>query len=466
MVAAVIALSFSYDLLRMPVQVSDCLGDLLKVQQSSSVYASVVDYLQSANPGYMRPAWIAMDRALLDAADGHYSLTFRGLHALLLATAVLLFTRALRVRTWSDFAAAAFALTVLTGTHTFAGTVREAFPINPFLEIVVCCLVAVNLAQSRGGWWVDLAAVATFAAASLIVESGLLVWVVVMAVRACGLRGISTRGIAAMTALLIAYIGVRLYLSVGLPPMEVRSAGFLLERLEPAELHQRFGASPLWFYAYNVGASVLSVLFAEPQRGVFRFVRAWLDGDVPPRMYIAIASSVLTTALLGWVAAVRLRGRLFGRSPGQWRDGDVWLVTFAAVLVASAVMSFAYTKDEIMSTAGVFYAFAAYAATRYALDSAHRLPGRLPQVALCVVLSAAAVLWAFRSAGLHHALRVQAFKERAVWAQLEETRFWAPGSSRDSPSARLVRQLRSDALALRVPNPYLFPSWQARWWDD
>ena len=47
-----------------------------------------------------------------------------------------------------------FALTVLTGLHTFLGFLREAFPINHFLEIAVLALVALNLTLSRGGWWV------------------------------------------------------------------------------------------------------------------------------------------------------------------------------------------------------------------------------------------------------------------------------------------------------------------------
>ena len=52
-----------------------------------------------------------------------------------------------------------------------------------------------------------------------------------------------------------------------------------------ARLHARFGADPLPFYLYNVVTSVLSVLFSEPDRGVFQTVRTWLAGDMPARVY-------------------------------------------------------------------------------------------------------------------------------------------------------------------------------------
>ena len=152
LVAIVVAGAFSYDLMRVPVQASDSLGEILNAQQSPSVIASFAGSF--GDTAYLRPLRIAQIKALFDLAHGHYWLVYRGFHALLLIAAVLLFVRALDVRTWTDVAAAVFALTVLTGLHTFRGTVREAFPINHFLEIVVLCLLAVNLARSRGGLWV------------------------------------------------------------------------------------------------------------------------------------------------------------------------------------------------------------------------------------------------------------------------------------------------------------------------
>ena len=275
--AALFALALACDLLWMPIQVSDSLGEILEARQSPSVWASFTDTLGSE--AYLRPLRIAQIKALFDLAEGrHYWAVYRGFHALLIVAAILLFTRALRVRTAMDFAAGAVALVVLIGLHTFRGTVQEAFPINHFLEVVVLCLVVLNLAQSRGGIWVDVGGALTFAVGALTLESGLLVWFVALAAWAAGWRGISLRGLSVMTVLLIGYGYLRfVHLSTGVPSLTERSSGYLLEVLEPEELERRFGSQPLWFYAYNVLASVGSVLFAEPRSGVFETVSAWLN---------------------------------------------------------------------------------------------------------------------------------------------------------------------------------------------
>jgi len=179
--ASLIAVAIACDVLWMPIQGDDSLSNLLIAQRSPSVWASFNDGLVSQS--YLRPFRIAQIKALFDVAQGSdYWLVYRGFHALLVGVAIFLFTRVLRVSTMIDFAAAAFALVTLTGLHTFSGTVREAFPINHYLEIVVFCLLALNLARSRGGIWVDAAAVLTFAVATLTLESGLLIWVVAAAV--------------------------------------------------------------------------------------------------------------------------------------------------------------------------------------------------------------------------------------------------------------------------------------------
>lgn len=461
LVTGVIALSFSYALMRMPIQLSDSLAQILNVQQSPSVYATFAATAQRG--AYLRPMFLAEIDVLFDLAHGHYWLVYRGFHALLLSAALLLFTRALQVRTWDDCAAAVFALTVFTGLHTFRGTVREAFPISHFLQIVVLCLLALNLARSRGGWWIDVAATVTFVVASLTIESGLLVWVVIVAAWVCGMRGVSRRGIIAVTALLGAYLWVRFwYLSVGTPGLDERSSGFLLRMLEPDELEQRFGSSPTWFYAYNVATSMLSVLFSDPDGGVFETGRAWLRGDVPPRLYVVVVSSVMTTGLIAWVVVARLRGR----ARQICDDRDRVLVIFAAVLIANSALSYAYTKPEIITVAGAFYAFAAFVAARQSLEYLREPARGAARIAVVLVLAAMATVWAFRSAGVHHMLRVQAFKVRNDWARLSPEMLRDTGTPEERRAAALIRQLRHDALEMRVTNPYLLPRWADRWWGE
>ena len=463
LLAGVFASAIAYDLLRMPVQVYDSLNEILEASRQASVVQAFTASFEGK--AYMRPLRIAQIKALFDVSHGHYWLAYRGFHVLLLGLCVWLFTRALRVRSATDLVAAAAALTVLTGMTTFKGTVQEAFPINHFLEMAVASLVAFNLARSRGGWWVDAGTAAVFMAAVLTLESGILVWVVVAAARAAGFTGISNRGVVAVTLLLVGYLAIRfVWLDVGTPGLMERSSGYWLSVLEPEELERRFGSWPYGFYAYNVASSVSSVLFAEPQSGVFVAVRAWLQDEVRPRLVIAFLSAVPTTALIVW--AIARLGRRAGdaRSAGDDTSRGVIFVA-AAVIVASAVLSYAYTKDEIMSTAGVFYALAAFHAFRTAIAYSPAAPRLLAGV-LIGTMAITNSGWAIRSAGLHHVLRLQAYRQRGDWALLP-SRLAAEGKPFEvAPGASIVRSLRTQALVLPAPNPEVRSDWPENLWGD
>jgi hypothetical protein len=450
--ACLMSLAIASDLLWMPIQVADSLDEIVDASHSSSVVASF--RASVGTEAYLRPMRIAQIKALFDVAQDRYWLVYRGFHALLLVAAVLLFTRALQVSTWTDFAAASFGLVVFIGLHTFRGTLFEAFPINHFLQIVVFCLVAVNLAQSRGGLWVDAAAALTLLVAALTLESGLLVWVVAAAAWASGWRGISRRGLAIMTAILAGYLYYRfVHLSTGIPALSERSTGYLFETLDPPELQRRFGEQPLWFYAYNVVTSVVSVLAAEPQAGVFVAVRAWLDDRLLPRLFLPVATSLATTVLLLWGAV-------------RYAAVSRHLVIFAAVLLANAALSFAYTKNEIMSPAGAFYGLAAFAVAGELLRrtaTAHVAVRLTAALLLCILATG----WSIRTLGLHYGLRSQAIKHQVDWADLpnewQRSGAW-PANEADQ---RLILQLRREAIDLELPNTRLDrPEWVSRLWTD
>jgi hypothetical protein len=456
--AAILASAMAFDLWRMPVQVSDALGEILAAQASPSVAQSFRNAAGATS--YLRPLRIAQIKALFDLSRGNYRLAYRGFHVLLLVSLVLLFARALRVESSLDAAAAAFALTVLIGLHTFLGFVREAFPINHFLEIAVLTLVALNLTLSRGGIWADALAAMTFACAALTLESGVLVWVVIAAAWVCGCRGVSTRGVVVMTAMLGGYFLLRFwYLHTGVPGLTERATGFLLERLEPSEIQQRFGDAPLIFYAYNVGASLLSVLFAEPREGVFTAVREWMRSDVQPRVYLAVLSSASLTLLMVW-AALR-----WWRQPARLGRPERVALIGAVVLLANAALSFAYTKDDIMALGGVFYALIAYAAMRTVLERARTL-GPVTTVVVSAAVLVVASAWAMRASGVHHVTNEHAFRTRNDWAELPMA-WQREGRWPTTPEPlAVIERLRADALDAPVPNPQLAPEWRSRWYGD
>lgn len=458
LLAAVSAVAIGYDLLRMPVQVFDALEELLDAQRSTSV---VDTFLSAAyNAAYLRPLRIVQIKVIFDAAHGHYWLAFRGIHAVTMAACLLLFTRALRVRTAADLCAAAFALTVVTGLHTFRSTVQEAFPINHFLEIAVMALVMLNLSQARPRLIVDLVALVLFVVAALTLESGLLVWVVAVTAWLLGLRGVSTRGVVAMTVLLAGYFVLRFeVLSVGTPGLIERSSGFLFEVLEPPELERRFGDRLIVFYAYNVVASALSVLASEPQSGVFVTIGSWLNNRLTAGVALTFISSLITTGLIAAAAVQVLRHYRTSDS------SDRLILLFAAVLAANATLSYAYTKNDIMSVSGVFYGLAAYAAIRFLI---HRITpaNRLIAATLTIVILVTGMAWSVRSLGIHHVARTYAFKTRNDWATQPGNWKRSGRWPADARSQQLITNLRNDALSMKMPNPHFEPPWMERLWGD
>ena len=448
MCAALIAGSLGYGLLRVPLQVQDSLPKIVEAGRSPGVWASFTSEIGTTD---FRPLWMAEIKLLFDLSRGHVHLAYKAFHIAFLLAAFGLFVAALRLKTGADVAASLFALSVFVGGTTFVGLVKEATPVNVYLPIVVFVLLAIQLSRSGGGLWMDIAAVLTFIAACLTLESGVLVWVALVAGRLAGRRGVSDPALVGVTLLMMVYLGFRLTM---LPLDTQNASGYLAERLEPEQIRERFGAGLSRFTIYTVLASISSVLFSEPRDGTFVILRAWQGGDIPPRMWINIVSSTLTTMLIA-VAAWRLW------RPGTDADGDRAairgdFVIFGALLVASAVASFAYAKDVIMSVAGTCYAIVAFWAVRDQLTRVRRVG---PALVASIVLLAASSLWAVRVVGVHHAMRTQAFAFHNDWAAMRD-------HLPDDPAGRrLVSALRADALSRPVVNPWFVPRWADRVFD-
>jgi hypothetical protein len=305
------------------------------------------------------------------------------------------------------------------------------------------------LALGHYRWWNDVLAIVLFVVAALTLETGLLVWVICAGAALLGARGVSRPALVVQTALLGLYFYARfLLLDIGSPGLVERSSGFGFAVLDPPELIDRFGANPLPFYLYNVVSSMLSVLVSEPRSGVFRITQALTTGTVRPVMLVNVVASVGAVALLGRFAWVRRRGWLARR----FDHDDRLVLLFGLVLAANAAISYPYTKDVIMSPAGVFLAAAAAAAVRHLFATA---PLRLPPARAVVLVTAVAVVtsaWGIRALGVYGQLRQAAVTARLDWAYVELD--IAEGLVHAStPEARaLLAKLRYDALIAR-PSP-------------
>jgi hypothetical protein len=167
----------------------------------------------------------------------------------------------------------------------------------------------------------------------------------------------------------------------------------------------------------------------------------------------------VTTGLIAWTAVLHIVQR---RPLG---DTTRFIVVFVVVLAANATLSFAYTKDEIMSVAGVFYALAAFGAVR---DLATSTSLRVATAAAgALLVGALATGWSVRAAGVHYVLRSQAIKHQSDWVQLlgqwdREDR-WPT----DSAEQQLILRLHADAVRTKLPNTRIGrPDWPNRLWIE
>ena len=475
-VTAIMAATVCYSVLRIPLQVTDSLVPMLDAQKTPSVIGAFASGARAS--GYFRPLRAAQIQALFELSNGHYFAAYKGFQAAMVAVVFALFLLVLEVNSLHRLAALLFALTVLTGLHSFRGSVWEAYPVNHSLEIVAFCLLALLLARSNGGRWSDAAAALTFLAAVSTVESGLLVWVVIVAAWLTGARGVSGRGVLVVTALLAGYVALRFaYLHTGVPALSERSSGFGLRQLDPAELQRRFGAWPYGFYAYNVVSSLLTVLFSEPRAGIWTIPAEFVRGRVAAGTVINVVSSAVTTVIIGWFVAARrdawrpafARALRRGRSEFD-RDDQIVLVS-CAVIIANAVISYSYTKDEIMGPAGVFYALAACVGIVFVLRTvgeqidrgADPLGPRVPLATLALVLAIVSAGWVVRTAGLHYQMNLMTFYDRNEWVYVDDWLVHQKSAPSTDAGKALVRQLREDAVEHAAVNPYLLSPRLDQW---
>jgi hypothetical protein len=452
---ALVTAILGYFLLGLVIQVSDSFGNLLAVQRPT-----LADILrdQFSQRAYLRPFLWAQVKIVYELSGGQYYGWFRGVHVVQVGVLIALCLSLMRPKTALDAALVPLALAVLTGAHTFAPMVREAFPINSYLTVVICCVGAAQLAlgdQSR--WYTDVLVVALFVVSVLTVESGVLVWVVCAAAAVLGARGVSRRALVAMTICLIGYLAARtLVLHVGTPSLDERASGFGFTVLEPGELVARFQGRAWPFYLYNVFSSISTVLFSEPKGGVWRFIYELTLGSVHPWTAVSVASSTLSTALLSgfiWMRRQRLRARTLEHE-------DRLVVIFLAVLAANAVISFPYTKNVIMGPAGVFLSLAVYAAARTWLQTTPAKRATLA-VAFMTLLSCG---WGFRAAGTYYNLRRTAAEQRAEWVSVDA---WLQRQHIEvgrSDALALRDTLRRDAISVH-PTPLQFSTTWMRWFD-
>ena len=455
LLAGLLGISVAQSVYNVPIQVSDSLDVIMESRHPTSSWAMFVSQVSQASattfrPGrYLQARWLG---ELADATGWSYHAVFRGLHALLAFAVVALFAWVARVRTATDLGALGIGLTVLIGHHTFSGMLREAYPVNHYAEIACGSLLILGIAQRRPMVLPQILVLAILAAGLLVIESAVLLWVILVACVAFGLPGLTRRTAFVATGMLVVYLAARPLLDISSPGIGSHGSGWLATMYSADELVTRFGSNPWPFYAYNIAGGALSVVASEPRFGVYR-VLSW---PWPPVLIVHLVSSLaLSLVILGYARAS------MGRAVSSWAPETRVAGLALVVLVVSALLCATYIKDEIVSTAGVFYALAAYVAIRRLFDVATAGGVQGAIAAACIVI--ASLLWGFRTVGTHYELRRTAFVTRNDWVLDASSPSGADVSADDRTR---FSKLRADALRHRVTSPAFLPQWGERYWIE
>lgn len=459
--AALITLPLADSLFQIPVQVSDSLEPIVTAVKYPTLRALVTESVRFS-PTTLRPMRYMQARWLVDVADAAgmtYNAVFRGVHVVLLFALVALFTAVVRVRDWIDLGAFGIAFPVFIGIHTFVAVLQEAFPVNHYAEVACCVLAVLMLGQHRPRWFFAPLLCLLLAFTLSVVESGVMVWIAVIACALAGTRGITRGSVIATTGVLAIYLVARYVLDIVSPGIGGHGSGVGATFYSPEQLVERYGAHPLGFMTYNVIGGLASLLFSEPRQGVYSLVIWREGGPLHPVLIINLTSSIIATALLVWYAGAHLR---VGRT--AWSDRDRLFVAACVVAGANAALTVAYIKDEIISSGGVSYAVATFIASAALLAT---IPRRslVSSALVGLLLVGGAALWTFRAAGAHYVLRYHAFTARNDWAEVlrEDRREDWP---EDPHILDITRRLRNEAIERRNASPSFMPRWADRYWVE
>lgn len=459
MVVCAVTATLAWFMTRAPIQLTDGASNMISVVDKG-VWELVVEKVN--NKGFFRPLMFPAYRIVMDLSGGAYFLWFKTIHIAQVFALLALLLRWFRVQTATETVAFAFGVAVLIGGHTFPGTVREAFPINHFLAVAICALGTAVLASEPYRRANDGLALLLFAYATLTIDSGLLVWIAAAAAFVLGWRGLSRPALAVMTAGVVAYLVLRFgVFQNGTPDLAERASGFGFGTMEAADIQQRFGDRPWVFYGYNLTAALLTQLFAEPRGATYLFTRGLVEGPLEPWVLVNVLCASGATLLI--VAAYGLRWR-------TWRAGldhhDRILLMAPLLVIGNAVFCYAYVKDVVLSTGGVFVAAAAGVAMREVLSRAGAGTWRRSHVLTGLVVLSLSSAWAVKVVGIHFSIRKEAVSVRREWSEVDR---WMERTNLklDSPGKQALKQaLESDALKKAPVAPWPSLPLSPDWFDE
>jgi hypothetical protein len=334
--------------------------------------------------------------------------SIRLLHIVSVTVLVLLFIWHLRPRTPIDAAAATVAMAVLIGSPGFLGNLE--LPLSYTIVGMAAAIIVWMLLERDRRFWHGPAIVALTLVAIGFKEQGLVIAPLVIAAWWMGAPGAGRATVAAVAGIAVLYVALRLGHHDASMPLFEQDVGFGFGALSPPDAEQRFGAFPLWIYAYSSASTIANVLFAEPTEGVFRITRAVSEGRLQPWHIVYVLSSVLLTVLIVWWGIGTLKRTVDAR----WSAESRLFVGMSVVLAACGVLSFNYSRDRLGGMAVVLYALAAFFAVRAAAwRAAHASKVTAAVTAVTLLLLASA--WQLRAMYTIEFTRQRAVNSHREW---------------------------------------------------
>ena len=374
----------------------------------------------------------------------------RFVHIVPVTMLVLLLIWHVRPRTPIDGAAAIVAVTVLVGSPGFIDNLE--LPLSYTIVGMAAALLVWMLMERDRRAWHGPAIVALTLVAIGFKEHGLVLVPLVIAAWWAGSPGVGRATAATVAGIGVSYVVFRLSLHDPSLPLFEQEIGLGFGSLSPSEAKARFGAFPLWIYAYSAASTVANVLFAEPTSGVFRIVRALSEGRPVPWHVVHLFSSFCLTALIVWWGG----GTMVRTVNRKWSpEARLFLVTIV-VVVACGALSFNYSRDRLGGMAVVFYALAAYAAVRAAANRAAHAPPAIAAVTTLVLLLITGA-WQFRAI-----FAVEFGRYRAVSVQQDWMTELYPRRVKyaDHPEhLRIMREMTDQSTALTANKYTPYPRW-------
>ena len=369
---------------------------------------TVVSFFDPTSRSWYRPfyhlTWYSLWNATHSLRDTLW--WFKVIEVGAIAAIACLLLWGLRPGNGIEYGAALLALAVLVGSPAF----RENLEV-PLLYTLVgmpLLLVAWLILERPSQFWHGPVVLLLLVLAVGFKEQGLIIVPVVVAAWLLGAPGATAATAAWVTLPGMAYLAFRLANSGHWGAFEQDfSFGFTTWSAQDAST--RVGGVRMLMHLYNGASTVLNLLFSEPTAGRFSITEAITAGRAAPWQLNHLVSSTALTGLLGWwgLGAVRRQVGL------RWDvEARAFGLTVVAVL-ASAALSFNYTRDRLGGMAIVLMAISTFFAARAAVS---RMPSHgTRRLALGACLLLLGVTWHIRAIGTVDAEHWRATRAQREW---------------------------------------------------